>query len=146
MLINMYPVRKVYKDIVSGVIIRDTRIIPLTNALREIRAKLLRGDSRATYKKLRHPTESLPPREGLRLARGQRHSLRLARCHRRSVRIARASLRQIGQGHPKTGRGHAHLMRVPTHAVAAKHSDGQDIDHVWCSSMITPTQQRAHAT
>jgi hypothetical protein len=51
MLINMYPVRKVYKDIVSGAIIRDTQIIPLTNVLREIRAKLPRGDSRATYKK-----------------------------------------------------------------------------------------------
>jgi hypothetical protein len=33
-------------------IIMDTQIIPLTNALREIRTELLRDDSRATYKNL----------------------------------------------------------------------------------------------
>jgi hypothetical protein len=38
------------KAYVSGAIIRDTRINPLTNAFREIRTKLPRGDSRATYK------------------------------------------------------------------------------------------------
>jgi hypothetical protein len=36
--------------LVSGAIIRNTWIIPLTNSLREIRTKLPRGDSRATYK------------------------------------------------------------------------------------------------
>jgi hypothetical protein len=38
------------KHPLSGAIIRDTRITPLTNALREIRTKLTRGDIRATYK------------------------------------------------------------------------------------------------
>jgi hypothetical protein len=36
-----------------GAVIRDTLIIPLTNALREIRTKLPKGDSQATYKKNR---------------------------------------------------------------------------------------------
>jgi hypothetical protein len=31
-------------------------------------------------------------------------------------------------------------MCVPTHAVAVEHSGGQDIDHVWRSDMIMPTQ------
>jgi hypothetical protein len=57
--------------LLSGVIIRDTRIIPLTNTLREIRTKLLRGNSRATYKNLdHHPRDSpasskTPPRPRL---------------------------------------------------------------------------------
>jgi hypothetical protein len=48
-----------------GAVIRDTLIIPLTNALREIRSKLLKGDSRATYKKTETSPEGLPPRAGL---------------------------------------------------------------------------------
>jgi hypothetical protein len=135
--------------VVSRTIIRDTRIIPLTNALREIRTKVSRGDNQATYKDLRRPPEGLLPRAGLRLARSRRQSLRLARgrqslCLARgrlsSVRLARASLRQIRQGRPKTGRGQAHLMRVPTRVVAAEHSGGQDNNHVQHSGMITPTQ------
>jgi hypothetical protein len=77
--------------------------------------------------KSRHLLESLPPRVGLRLAQGHRHT----------VCLARAGLTQIGQGRLKTRRGHAHLMRVPTHAAAAEHSDRQDNDHVWRNSMIT---------
>jgi hypothetical protein len=126
--------------VLSGALIRDTRFTPLTNALRETRTKLSRGDSRATYEKPRRPLEGLPPRTGLRLTRNRRHSLRLARGHLSSVHLARASLKQIGQWHPKTGRGHAHLMCVPTRTVAAKHSDEQDIGHVQRSGMIMPTQ------
>jgi hypothetical protein len=76
------------------------------------------------------PPEGLPPRAGLCLARRRHQSLCLTRGRLHPVRLARASLEQIGQGRSKTGRGQVHLMRVPTRAVAAKHSGGQDSDHV----------------
>jgi hypothetical protein len=41
---------------VVEVVIRDTLITPLMNALREKRTKLLKGDSRVTYKKPRRPS------------------------------------------------------------------------------------------
>jgi hypothetical protein len=84
--------------------------------------------------------EALPPRAGLHLVQSRRRSLRLARGRPSSVCLAQASLRQIGQGRPKTGRGQAHLMCVPTHVVTMVHSGGQDNDHVWRSNMITHVQ------
>jgi hypothetical protein len=56
---------------------------------------------------------SLLPRAEFRLAQGRR----------RSIRLDRANLRQVEQGRQETGREHAHLMRVPTHAAAVEHND-----------------------
>jgi hypothetical protein len=77
-------------------IIRDTRIIPLINTLRDIRTKLLKGNNRATYKN----RDSSPRFSHL----GQDSASPEIAC---LVHLARASLRQIVQGYPKTGKEYA---------------------------------------
>jgi hypothetical protein len=88
-----------------GVIIRDTQFIPLTNALRETRTKLPRGDNRDTYK-----NRDISPR--------------VSHLGKDSASPEVTTAPSVSpEWRPKIGREHVHLMRVPTHVVAEKHSD-----------------------
>jgi hypothetical protein len=81
------------RGLLSGVIIRDTQIIPPKNTLGEVRTKPPRGNSEVPLKPRPLP-EDLPPRVELRLARGRHRSIRLTRANPRQIRKKRPENRK----------------------------------------------------